>query len=456
MKDSYMDYKFSVIMPLYNVAEYLADTIDSVICQTIGFEENIQIILVNDGSPDDVEPICLKYRDAYPDNIVYVYQENAGVSAARNAGMPYVRGRYTNFMDSDDLWGSDAFEKAWNMFEEYGDAIDVVACRMDYFEKKSGFPRLDFKFENGDMLCDIFEHPTFGQFAVCSCFCRSDAITDLSFDTRLSYGEDAKFINQLILKKGKYGLLAGSIYHIRKRNAESSLTQSKLNKPTAYLDTATHYYKYLRDLSIEKYGRVIPYIQYAIINAIKYRVGLEIPENIPSRIVRPYIDLTHELIKQTDDEVFINTNSISTERRIYLLMLKYGTKALDTISSVRNGVLYVGKLKVGKMFRKKSFVITGVKKSLFKTEITGTIKTPVIFDTFELRAFAGDTAYDCEVTLDESSRQLSYTYDDMIRVYDFKVEIPTLKCRDYRKLKWVATTGVYKTTVKPYITSSRP
>lgn len=456
MKDSYMDYKFSVIMPLYNVAEYLPDTIDSVVNQTIGFKENIQLILVNDGSPDDVEPICLKYRDAYPDNIVYVYQENAGVSAARNAGMPYIRGMYTNFMDSDDIWGEDAFEKAWNMFEEYGDAIDVVACRMDYFEGKDGYHRLDFRYENGDMLCDIFEHPSYGQFAVCDCFCRSDAIADLSFDTRLSYGEDAKFINQLILKKEKYGLLAGSIYHIRRRNAETSLTQNKMHRRTAYLDTATYYYKYLVDLSKEKYGKVIPYIQYAVMNAIKYRVSSEIPDVIPKDIARQYIDLTLDLIRQTDDEVLCDATNANTGTKVYMLLLKHGMDALSTISYVKRGTLYVGGKKVGKLFRKNSFVISGVKKSLFKTEITGTIMTPVIFKEFALHAFAGSTAYECDVTLDKSDTRMSYRKDPMKRVYNFRVEIPTLKCRDYRKLKWVATTGVYKTTVKPCITSSRP
>lgn len=54
-------YKFSVVVPVYNVEGYLAETLDSVIGQSIGFENNIQIILVNDGSPDDSEKICLEY-----------------------------------------------------------------------------------------------------------------------------------------------------------------------------------------------------------------------------------------------------------------------------------------------------------------------------------------------------------------------------------------------------------
>jgi len=64
-----MDYKFTVIIPLYNSESYLRQTIDSVIAQTIGFADNIQLVLVNDGSTDGTERTCLEYKSAYPDNI---------------------------------------------------------------------------------------------------------------------------------------------------------------------------------------------------------------------------------------------------------------------------------------------------------------------------------------------------------------------------------------------------
>ena len=69
-----MKYKFSVIIPIYNVEDYIEETILSVINQSIGFKENIQLILVNDGSPDDSEKICLKYKEMYPNNIIYIKQ----------------------------------------------------------------------------------------------------------------------------------------------------------------------------------------------------------------------------------------------------------------------------------------------------------------------------------------------------------------------------------------------
>ena len=76
-----MDYKYkvSIIVPFYNTEEYLSDVIESIINQTIDFK-NIQLILVNDGSTDNSELVCLKYKERYS-NIIYISKENGGVRA---------------------------------------------------------------------------------------------------------------------------------------------------------------------------------------------------------------------------------------------------------------------------------------------------------------------------------------------------------------------------------------
>ncbi|MBQ1995683.1 MAG: glycosyltransferase family 2 protein, partial [Clostridia bacterium] len=91
---------FSVIVPVYKVEEYLRETLCSLENQTIGFE-NIQLIIVNDGSTDKSGEICREFQNQHNENVIYIEKENGGVSSARNAGMPFIEGKYVNFLDAD-------------------------------------------------------------------------------------------------------------------------------------------------------------------------------------------------------------------------------------------------------------------------------------------------------------------------------------------------------------------
>lgn len=92
------EFDLSIIIPVYNAERYLEKALDSVVKQKTNFR--CQIIIVNDGSKDNSEKIINQYLDK--ENVVYIKQENAGVAVARNTGLDYVRGRYIEFMDSDD------------------------------------------------------------------------------------------------------------------------------------------------------------------------------------------------------------------------------------------------------------------------------------------------------------------------------------------------------------------
>lgn len=101
--------KFSVIVPAYNAEKYIEETLDCLLSQT---EQDIEVIVVNDGSKDSTADIVGRYA-AKDSRVVHVNQENAGVSAARNNGIERAKGEYIIFIDSDDLLSSDAFEKLY-------------------------------------------------------------------------------------------------------------------------------------------------------------------------------------------------------------------------------------------------------------------------------------------------------------------------------------------------------
>lgn len=92
--------KFSIIIPVYNVKDYLEKCIDSVLAQDL---KDSEIILVDDGSTDgESSTICDRYATVYPEQIVVIHQENGGLGAARNTGIERAAGDYLLFLDSDD------------------------------------------------------------------------------------------------------------------------------------------------------------------------------------------------------------------------------------------------------------------------------------------------------------------------------------------------------------------
>ena len=105
--------KVSVIIPFYNGVEWLCEAVQSILDQTY---KNVEIIVVNDGSPEDIKP----FLDRYGDKVVYRYQENQGPAVARNLAMSIATGDYLAYEDADDIWLPTKLEKQIGFMEEKG------------------------------------------------------------------------------------------------------------------------------------------------------------------------------------------------------------------------------------------------------------------------------------------------------------------------------------------------
>lgn len=114
----------SIIIPVYKVEEYLEKCIESVLKQTY---TNLQIILVDDGSPDNCGKICYEYAKKDP-RIEVIHKVNGGLSDARNVGIAKAKGKYIGFVDSDDYIKEDMYEILINLIKEYD--ADVSICNL--------------------------------------------------------------------------------------------------------------------------------------------------------------------------------------------------------------------------------------------------------------------------------------------------------------------------------------
>lgn len=315
-------FKFSVIIPVYNVEKYLSETVDSVIAQTIGFKENIQIIFINDGSPDNSEEICLKYQEKYPENILYIKQENGGVSSARNNGINYIQGKYVNFLDSDDCWTPDSFEIINRFFEENDDKMDVVAARKKFFDARDGWHRLDYKYKTTRVV-NLNEDYDFIQMDVTGSFIKAEAIQDRRFSTKLKYGEDAQFINSILLDKCKLGVVREAIHLYRKRPDESSALQNELSSESYYIDSPEYFHKDIIQKSEEKYGCVKEFIQYTVMYDLQWRLRKPVYQILEEKEYLEYEKQLREIISKIEDRIIFAQKDIFMNMKIYCLNFKY-------------------------------------------------------------------------------------------------------------------------------------
>lgn len=349
-------YQFSVVIPVYNVEQYLEETILSVVNQSIGFEKHIQMILVNDGSPDGSEAICKKYEELYPDNVVYVKQENAGVSAARNRGMEYVKGEFVNFLDSDDKWSRNAFRDAASFFERNGDEIDIVAGRIQYFEKKDDYHILDYKFDE-DKVVDIMTDYTYIQLSMATTFIRSCALSGKSFDSRIRYGEDCILINTILLDKCRYGVLRDCVYFYRMRNVGNSAMQNTVRTKSFYQETEKLVFQELLKMSEQKFGRVIEYIQYLVMYDTKWRLRAPIPEGVLSeQEEQEYKEGLVSILGQIEDHIIVEQKNCTSLHYKLALDMKYGRDIAEEIT-YENGLVCFHDLRLTHIARRKLLFI---------------------------------------------------------------------------------------------------
>lgn len=122
--------KISIVIPVYNVEDYLPECMDSVQGQTY---LNLEILLIDDGSTDSSGKMCDRYA-ASDKRVIVIHKPNGGLSDARNEGLKYITGRYLTFVDSDDILDYDYIEKLYNGIKSK--QADIAMCHIETFTQK--------------------------------------------------------------------------------------------------------------------------------------------------------------------------------------------------------------------------------------------------------------------------------------------------------------------------------
>lgn len=216
--------KVSVIVPVYNVEKYLAKCLESLICQT---HQNIEILVVNDGSTDRSEEIIREYAHQHPDKIKSYLKENGGLSDARNFGIDRATGDYIGFVDSDDYVNPSMFEEMAALAEKHD--AEMVICNIQkvdqhgrIIQKLTQVPNMPEKIDlenNFSVFSDI-------SYFACNKLFKKNLFEEKRFKKNIHF-EDIQLIPRLLLDCTTIAQTQNYHYQYLERNDSISKTHTE-------------------------------------------------------------------------------------------------------------------------------------------------------------------------------------------------------------------------------------
>lgn len=303
--------KLSIIVPVYNVENYLIRCIDSILSQVY---QEFEVILIDDGSPDCCGDIIDTYarRDQ---RVVPVHQDNKGVSAARNAGLRIAKGKYIGFVDPDDWIEPTMYSILINRLEE--EDCDIVSCTwMNNDEKGNEIPyhsTLTSKVMSGEeYMSHLFDIPPTIFGSVCSKVIRKKII-ETGFPENYSFCEDNVFMSCCCANSSKAAYVDQPLYHVFLR--DNSATRKEPGKVVLGLEARKDIIQIARAVNKECGNRA----ELVFLDQCIYFCNKLKEDNSKYRKVAKKEFLTY--IKNNNKCLIVN-NQMSLKQKIYFI-LKY-------------------------------------------------------------------------------------------------------------------------------------
>lgn len=209
-----MDYRISVIIPVYNVEKYLNRCVESVIDQTYA---NLEIILVDDGSTDESTKICDDWK-AKDSRISVIHKANGGLASARNAGLEMATGDFVSFIDSDDYIDKALYTDMVKYFDD--DSLNIVAFGLYevYGDNKTSVNIKDGYIDVKEAIKHLLTWDGQVRSFAWNKIYRMSVVRKMRFYEDLRYGEDTPFVFGTLINSEKYLQINRPYYYYVRRN----------------------------------------------------------------------------------------------------------------------------------------------------------------------------------------------------------------------------------------------
>ncbi len=314
------NFKFSIIISAYNAELWIRKSINSIIKQSLDFEENTEIILINEGSKDKTDEICKKYASSYPNNIKYISKRYEGKGISRNLGLEYAKGEYVSFLDADDYISDNALKRVFGVFQKNRN-INIVTINSKLYASSIKESTLKSKYASTRVI-DLIENPEFFQPQSTTCFFKRDILKNVQFSKKLNLAEDISFVNELLLDNPKLGICSNCKYYIGNPNEKQTLL-SIIPNSKDILDNVKYTFNGLIEKSLNNYGHIPKFIQNTI---LFYFNELILKESVNEKLNEKEINFLNNRIKEIlayiDDENIYEHEQLDNRIKTFLLFLK--------------------------------------------------------------------------------------------------------------------------------------
>ena len=207
-------HRFSLIIPIYNLSDYIMDCLSSIEAQSFN---DYEVIVIDDGSKDNTSNKCERWCNTHP-NCLFFRQKNSGVSVARNIGLQYASGELVWFIDGDDYIHPNSLDCLNKIFDKYP-KLDYIQHSYNYTEKRySDFQYQDISAELCDVKVisskdDFIKVLNFAPIAVWDMCCRKKLLRGLKFEN-IRTCEDRLFSLNMVYRAQCAGFFSGCIYNV--------------------------------------------------------------------------------------------------------------------------------------------------------------------------------------------------------------------------------------------------
>lgn len=421
------EYKVSVIVPVYNVEQYLRDCLDSLLAQTIDHEQ-MEVLLINDGSTDNSLAICEEYAELF--SVFKVFsKENEGVSSARNLGIRNAKGKYLMYLDSDDMLTPETVKEVTDFFDTVYDKVDLVTYKIQPIKngvQASLHFRYNYLTKKG--VYDLNKFPYITQTTM-NVIVKNFIIENPLFDTTLFIHEDQEYINKILKRKGKIGYCNKGEYQW-KRNDYSTMATKAF--PLYCFESAIDYY----EKSFELYEKdLCSYYQAMFIHNMNYKLrdNVLFPYHKGKNEFKAAMERISKLISRVDISLILNHPNIDKFHKYFFLSLR--NQPIFPIIYKDNCKL-ICENEVVLTEKSIEVIIRRIKILNGKTlRIYGSLKSP-IFSFIEqptMHAVVNDTHnMRCELNLSGSSWYKSKTKTNTFWAFIFEYDINSLNSLSFK------------------------